>query len=348
MRQVFLPARAGAGMLSAGQAETPVLRTMTVSSLDRKKLGDDVELEYGASLESVSYLDRLNYFSPFARLRWGDLEFGALEIAFSSGAPPVELLGDPEAADASLQRELSSLAVFPRVSLRQGGVRVQRTDNFEIGYRREFKTRAVSAGFYRESVSNSAFTMASPAGYFSSAELLPDLGSNSSIFNAGDYRRSGYHVAFTQQFGDDLSATLTYGNGGALQAARSELSTHNPEEVRSLLRPAGRRALTMRVNGTAPRLGARFAASYRWTDYTVLDPVHLSLTERTTSQPGLNIHLRQPIGKVSGMLPGRLEASAELRNLLAQGYLPLTTPEGRRVILIHAPRAVRGGLSFIF
>jgi hypothetical protein len=348
MRQVFLPARAGAGILSAGQSESPVLRTMTVSSLDRRKLADDVELEYGASLESVSFLNRLNYFSPFARLRWGDLEFGALEIAFSSGAPATELLGETDAADVELHRQLTTLAMFPRVSLREGNVHVQRSDNFEIGYRRDFKSRSISAGYYRDSVTNAAFTMASPAGFYSTAELLPDLGSKSSIFNAGDYQLSGYHVALTQRVNDDLAATVTYGYGGALDSQRETLSTRDPNEVRSLLRPVSRKSLTLRVNGALPGVGARYAASYQWTDYDVFQPVHLSLTQRATSQPGLNIHLRQPIGKVGGMLPGRLEASAELRNLLAQGYLPLTTSEGRRVVLIHAPRAVRGGLSFIF
>ncbi len=47
-------------------------------------------------------------------------------------------------------------------------------------------------------------------------------------------------------------------------------------------------------------------------------------------------------------MPGRLEATADLRNLLAQGYLPIRTADGRDVFLIHSPRAVRGGLSFIF
>jgi hypothetical protein len=47
-------------------------------------------------------------------------------------------------------------------------------------------------------------------------------------------------------------------------------------------------------------------------------------------------------------IPGRLEATAEMRNMLAQGYLPITTAGGRRMLLTHTPRAVRGGLSFIF
>jgi hypothetical protein len=47
-------------------------------------------------------------------------------------------------------------------------------------------------------------------------------------------------------------------------------------------------------------------------------------------------------------VPGRFEATAELRNLLEQGYLPLSTGDGRTLLLTNAPRAVRGGLSFIF
>ena len=40
--------------------------------------------------------------------------------------------------------------------------------------------------------------------------------------------------------------------------------------------------------------------------------------------------------------------TAELRNLLAQGYIPVATPDGRQMWLVQLPRAVRGGVSFIF
>jgi hypothetical protein len=43
-----------------------------------------------------------------------------------------------------------------------------------------------------------------------------------------------------------------------------------------------------------------------------------------------------------------MEASADLRNLLAQGYLPLSAAGGQRLLLVQTPRSVRGGLSFIF
>jgi hypothetical protein len=88
-------------------------------------------------------------------------------------------------------------------------------------------------------------------------------------------------------------------------------------------------------------------SSYQWTDYSAIAPVHRSLTQRVNTDPGLNIQIRQPLGNVPGF-SGRLEASAELRNLLAEGYVPLSTPDGGRLVLVQAPRSVRGTISFIF
>ena len=42
-----------------------------------------------------------------------------------------------------------------------------------------------------------------------------------------------------------------------------------------------------------------------------------------------------------------IEATAELRNILAQGYLGLNT-SGGHLLLVDNPRSVRGGLAFIF
>jgi hypothetical protein len=42
-----------------------------------------------------------------------------------------------------------------------------------------------------------------------------------------------------------------------------------------------------------------------------------------------------------------MELTAEMRNLLAQGYLRMTSG-GETSVLTNAPRQVRGGLSFIF
>ena len=47
-------------------------------------------------------------------------------------------------------------------------------------------------------------------------------------------------------------------------------------------------------------------------------------------------------------MPGRFELSLDVRNALAQGYVPIRTASGQQLRLIQSPRALRGGLSFIF
>jgi len=347
MRQLFLPARVGAGVLGASADNTPVLRTLSINSLDKRRLRDNLTLEYGASLESVAFLERLNYFSPYGRLTYDAGGLGAFQFAYSSGMPPVELLSAGEQPEADLNQSLSVLALFPRVSLAGGAVCVQRTETFELAYRKVVGSRAFSAGVYREEVNNAAVVMAAPAGFYPSSDLLPDLSSNSSIFNLGHYRRVGYVASVTQKLSDEISVALAAGNSGVLTLDPSASLGNNPGELRGNLRSGRRTWLAMRATAVAPATGTRLAASYQWTDYRTFSPTHLFLTQSFQPEIGLNLQIRQPLPVVS-LWSARLEASAELRNLLAQGYVPVSTVDGRKLYLIQNPRAVRGGLSFIF
>ena len=63
--------------------------------------------------------------------------------------------------------------------------------------------------------------------------------------------------------------------------------------------------------------------------------------------PGMNLYVGRPFPGL-GMLPWRMEATADMRNLMAQGYLTLGMAGGQQLVLIENPRSVRGGLSFIF
>jgi hypothetical protein len=102
--------------------------------------------------------------------------------------------------------------------------------------------------------------------------------------------------------------------------------------------------VTLRASTTIASTGTRFATSYGWTDFRALTPVHESLTGAGTQETGWNIQIRQPL---PGFLGFRMEATADLRNLLAQGYLPICAG-GQSAILTNSPRGVRSGLSFIF
>ena len=154
-------------------------------------------------------------------------------------------------------------------------------------------------------------------------------------------------ASFSQRVGENLTLSVAYGNTGVLLTQTPALETSDPNELRNMMSASRRNWFAPRITGVSPWTGTRFVASYQWTDYGVLSPTHLYLTQGLQPELGLNIQIRQPIPSF-GVWMGRLEASAELRNLLAQGYLPISTSDGRKLYLIQNPRAVRGGLSFIF
>jgi hypothetical protein len=63
--------------------------------------------------------------------------------------------------------------------------------------------------------------------------------------------------------------------------------------------------------------------------------------------PYFSLFIRQPLPSTS-FIPAKMEALIDVRNLLAQGYVPVVGQDGRTVYLVQSARAVRGGLAFIF
>ena len=51
---------------------------------------------------------------------------------------------------------------------------------------------------------------------------------------------------------------------------------------------------------------------------------------------------------VQCFLPGKMEAIIDLRNLLAEGYVPVVGQDGQTVYLVQSARSVRGGVAFTF
>lgn len=356
VQQVYLPGRGDLGMLAGQPAGAPPLRTMSVSMHDSVALTDNLRVDYGAALDSVSFLSHLNYLSKFARVNYSLGDNGMLRVAYSSGAPPVELLGSTAAglgqAEAArndttaLAADLMALSQLPRLALLQGRTTVERSQDFELGYEKQVHSTTFDVTGYHESVTNAAMTIATPDDVFPIGDVLPDISSRSSVLNAGSFDRFGYAASATQALGDKFELSASAGRGGALELTQHQLDLPSADDLRSKIRGTQRFWASARATATVPITGTHVTASYQWTDYSALMPAHFYLTQRAYPEPGLNIYLRQPIPSILGM-PGRLEATAELRNALAQGYLPISSG-GQPILLIQSPRALRGGLSFIF
>ena len=345
MRELFLPDRMGLAIFGS-EGGVPMLRSISANLDDHTRITDDLSLQYGMALDAVSFNDHLSYFSPYARLTYSLGTAGDIEFAFTSGNARPDL-GAPSAADDPLQRDIGALALFPLVSLRAGRAGVQQGEDLEAGYSRAMGSRRFGVTVYHEALRNLALTIASPEGFLPVGDVLPDFFSGTAMFDAGNFSSMGYIASATQNVGDHLSATVIYGSTGALTADRSEAVSSNPDELRDMIHSGRQQSMTVRAVATSPHTGTHVAASYQVADgrFTVPEPIYS--TNSLRPQPGLNVYVRQAIPILSS-LPWRMEVTADLRNLLQQGYLPLTAVDGSRLVLMENPRMFRGGLSFIF
>jgi len=335
VRQAYFPT-------AMNSQNAPVLRTASVSTIDSIEIMDGLRLEYGSSLDSIMLYGRLNYVSPFARATYNLGNGGMMRAAFSSGFAPTELLSRTPEGQTDLSQDLTALAQAPRLSRRDDRATVERTKSYEASYQVVDGHRTFTATAFRESVANSVFLMSGDIGLAGTSNLLPDLNTRGTVFNAGNYQRSGFSAALSEAVNDRLEIGVEGGQAGALVA---DPTTSDRGSLRSNIHQSPRPWVTARINASMPITGTHLAASYGWTDFRALMPIHQSLTGRTTQQIGWNLSGRQPLPGLMGM---RMELIAELRNMLAQGYLNLNSPDGRKAVLTNAPRQVRGGVSFIF
>jgi hypothetical protein len=194
-------------------------------------------------------------------------------------------------------------------------------------------------------VTNAALTLVGPAGALGAADVLPDVFSDNSIFNAGNFQSTGLTAAVTQNLGDYITLAVMYGSVGALTAEDRQLTGSSAQELRGMLHESRRNVATTRVSATVPWIRTRVVASYQWSaDNRWATPGNEYSTQSFQPMPGLNVCVRQPI-------PGfgrRVMATADIRNMLAQGYLPVGMVAGQQLMLVETPRTLRGGLAFIF
>lgn len=274
-------------------------------------------------------------------------------MAFSSGTAPLELLNrdtaamsDPETGNPEVDQDLAALSMLPPISRNNGETRLQRARNLEAGYQLTRGSRKYYLTAYNQAVSDGAFDMSAPPIFQTRADLLPALDGSYYVFDIGGYQQSGLSGAMTQALGDHASFTVSAGSGGALASSLAQAAGTSAGDVRAEIRSTQSYFVMTRFSAVIPAIGMRVSASYGWTQAGVMMPTHYSLTGPVDQQQGLNIAVHQPLPRFLA-LKGRLEATGEMRNALANGYLPVTAA-GHCAVITDAPRSLRGGLSFLF
>ncbi|HKW18182.1 MAG TPA: carboxypeptidase-like regulatory domain-containing protein [Terriglobales bacterium] len=313
------------------------LQALSLSTSDDVAVGDVLELKFGSELQTIQFLGRVTAFRPFGTVAAHLSPDSVLEYRYSTSRPDLRADKGFETAPADLSES------DPRVSMTGFSPALERAHHQELALSHREGSTSMQAAFYTDRLTDPALT---GAGEYSSTagDVLPDVYSGTFSYQGRNLNTRGMRLVLEQQLASDISATLDYSYGGVLDLG-GETTTLEQARAQSTIR--NRHAVSAKFSGTTPRTKTRWIASYGWTSGRALTPVDMFNASAGQSDPFLDVFLRQPVPCL-GSLPGHMDVVVEIRNLLAQGYVPLFGQDGHTVYLVQSARAVRGGLAFSF
>lgn len=318
-------------------AHTQGLQAVGLSTTDQLTVGNVLELKFGSELQTVQFMGRFTAFRPFGT---ADLHLSpntVVEYRYASSRPTGAMANDNAVESADLGD------AGPRVSIASFSPALERAHHQEISVSRRFHNTNLQVAYYSDRVSNTVLTGVGAVGG-AGGELLPDVDSGTFSYQGTDLDTNGVRVVLQRKLAADLTATLDYAYGGVLDLARPDIEL---QDARASLTTERRHAFSTKLSGHVPYCKTRWTTSYGWLSGRGLTPVDMFNASAGQSDPYLNVFLRQPLPGF-GFLPLHMEAMLDLRNLMAQGYVPVMGQDGRTVYLVQSARSVRGGLAFTF
>ncbi len=309
------------------------LQALALSASDDFSVGDILEFKFGSELQTIQFLGHVSAFRPHGSAELHLSPNTVAEYDYATSRPDLrsEKGFDSAAPDLSESN--------PRVSLLNFSPKVESAHHHEISVSHRVGKTNVQVAVFSDRVGDPALTgtgFTSATGGF----LLPDITSGTFSYTGNTLDTRGLRVVLQRKFSNDLTATLDYAAGGVLDLSQSDVSL---QQALPSITTQRRHALAAKLSGTAPHTHTSWIASYRWVNGPALTPVDMFNASPGQSDPYLNIFIRQPIPS-----RGHMEAIIDLRNLLAQGYIPVLGQDGQTVYLVQAARSIRGGVSFTF
>jgi hypothetical protein len=313
------------------------LQAMALSVSDEFSLGDILELRFGSELQTIQFLGRVTAFRPFGSADLHVSRNTVLEYRYATSEPDGRMEKGFDSAPADLSES------GPRVSMASFSSTVERAHHHELSLSHRMGDTNLQVAMYSDRVSDPALTGVGDASV-EGGDVLPDIYSETFTYRGKDLDARGMRVVLQHKVASDLTATLDYGYGGVLDLSRTDIAL---QDARRDTYVRNRQTASAKFSGTLPGVHTRWITSYRWISGQALTPVDMFNQSAGQSDPYLNVFLRQPIPG-TGFLPGHMDAVVDIRNLLAQGYVPVMGQDGRTVYLVQSARTVRGGVAFTF
>ncbi|MGB8010421.1 MAG: carboxypeptidase-like regulatory domain-containing protein [Terriglobales bacterium] len=327
------------------------LQALSVTSSDRVVFGDMLEMKLGSELQTIQFMGRVNAFKPFGSADLHITPNTVLEYQYASSIPRLgveDRLGGDRSGDDSFESASSDLSeTAPRMSITGFSPAVEKAHHQEISISQRIGKNSMQVAFYSDSMADPVLTGAgamTPGEMTAeSGEVLPDLYSGTFSYQGNDYASRGVRVVLQRKLLSDLTATLDYAYGSVLDLSRPDVQL---QDAREWIHTEQRQAVAAKFSGAVPKTKTRWIASYRYTGGRTLTPVDLFDSSPGQADPYLNLCIRQPIP--ASFFAGHMEILMDLRNLLAQGYVPVMGRDGHTLYLVQSARSARGGVAFSF
>lgn len=312
-------------------------QSVALTTSDDVKFGDVLELKFGSELQTIQFLGRVSAFRPFGSADFHLSPDTLLTYAYATSEPD-------NMAEKGFDRDATDLSDnSPRMSIVGYRASLERAHHHEVALtHREGKNTLQLAGYF-DRVSDPALTGVGVDSALS-GDVLPDVYSGTFTYRGRRLDAQGVRVAIETKLSSHVTTTFDYAYGGVLTPEGTDSSL---DGVRDWSTVKQRHALTGKIKGTLPGAKTGWIASYQWVSGPSLTPVDMFNASMGQADPYLNLFFRRPIPG-TGFLPNHLEAMVDLRNLLAQGYVPVVGQDGHTVYLVQAARSVRGGVAFVF
>ena len=304
---------------------------------DNMSLAGFIDLNYGAELQALQFTRRVTAVRPFGRV---DVHLSPnllVEYRYATSEP------DPRAEKgfATAPADLSESG--PRMALNGGIPDLEKARHQEVSVSRRFGNNSIQVAYYADDIRNIVLTgIGDPSSY--SDDALPDVYSGTFSYPGGGFNTTGTRFVLQRKFSDDITATVDYSTGGVM-TLRAPVSTW--QAVASSLTADRQHSIGAKIAGRIPRSGTRLVASYKWNSGSALSPVDEFNASAGQMDPYFSLFIRQPLPGTS-FIPAKIEALIDVRNLLAQGYVPVLGQDGHTLYLVQSARALRGGLAFTF
>ena len=326
--------------IGAGPLSDYAARGLVTSYTQTCALDPHLTLTAGMDVDFLDAVRDLLIAQPRVKLAYRVSH--STDLALQLGREPY---GDSE----TLIDRVNALNAFPVLTLRGYVPEFEQLQHSEVSLNHRLRSSGrLEIAAYHDGIKNAAVWSPSQAAALSrlAGNYLPNPAAGGVFLNMGDYRSTGYRVAYAQRLGNHVETLVAYLVGDALNA-HDVVNRAPAGNLQGALKPVRSPSLAARVSARIPVTQTRLTTSYEWVQsgrVTMVDPQGQADMQL---QPYLDVQVRQPLPALA-FLPAHIEAVADFRNFLAQGYAPLTQAGESPLLLGSAYKSIRGGLSVEF